>query len=151
MNNDATHLKIKNGFGNRVWLTSEQWETYRRCAPVRYVRKALEKALKKKDKNVCAVCHEKSDPISLTASHIIPFQAGIVDWGLTPDWLNSISNLKLAHKKTCNKAVSLSPNEVAEKLVNAYGFDLGDSPAVRSGLLQVERIDGAYSVSFTRT
>jgi len=65
-------------------------------------------------------------------AHRVPFKIGVVDWGLTPDWLDGADNLCLAHVGNCNDRAELSNLEV-EKHLRASGFDLADSPAVASG------------------
>lgn len=69
-------------------------------------------------------------------AHRVPFRVGVIDWGLTPDWLDHVDNLCLAHKGGCNHAAELTTSEIA-KLLRASGLDLADSPAVASGEMVV--------------
>ena len=97
MRHSQTNLK----FDNRVFLVKEEWETYRRRLPVRFIKK-------KKPSN-CEVCFElPTDENGLQNSHIIGFNLGLIDLGLTPQYLDNDENIKCAHRKICNASVELS-------------------------------------------
>jgi hypothetical protein len=89
------------GFDGRTFLTEEEWRTYCRRKPVRYIRRP------KNDKcNVCGADHGKDNPMQ--NAHRIGFDIGIIDLALTPDFLDSMTNIVSAHKVKCNKASELS-------------------------------------------
>lgn len=146
---NQVHFKIKTKFDGAIWLTPEQWDTYRRCPPVRYVRETLLKARKNVGRAICDYCHIEDDLTELQACHRIGFTVGVVDWGLTPDWVNQEHNLALAHRKVCNASLELTPGEVVERLTQ-LGVDYAESPAVKSGLVVVtkDQTSGKYSVSY---
>ena len=84
------------GFDGRVFLTKDEWITYRRRKPVRYIRK--------KKPNVCEICGKKlTKDNPLENSHKIGFRIGIMFLGLTPDYVDRDDNIVSAHKKFCNK------------------------------------------------
>ena len=106
------------GFDGRVFLTQAEYETYMRRMPVRYI--------KKKHSDVCAVCGRvgtASNP--LQHSHRIGFQQGIKKFGLTPDFLDELSNVVSAHRTACNAKAELSDAEVLRWLA-ANGHTLPD-------------------------
>ncbi len=93
-------MKTNIGFNNRVFLTKSEWQTFIKRMPVRYI--------KKKKKQICEVCFQpptKDNP--LESSHIIGFKIGIVNFALTPDFLDKDQNIYSAHKRKCNKKVEL--------------------------------------------
>jgi len=112
----VTHSqKIRNGwlgFDGRIFLTECEHDTYCRRLPVRYAAKNLGVKL-----GICSVCGRpatKENP--LQAAHRIPFGAGIINFWLTPDWLDGPHNLVWAHKLTCNKKAEIPTKEIAEYL-----------------------------------
>ncbi|MGH7172768.1 MAG: hypothetical protein ACRELG_21000 [Gemmataceae bacterium] len=57
---------------------------------------------------VCEVCGKPgSNENPLQNAHIIGFDVGVIDLGLTPDFLDSDKNIKTAHRSTCNKQTEL--------------------------------------------
>jgi hypothetical protein len=93
-----SRIKRNIGFDGRVFLTQEEWLTYCRRKPVRYIR--YPKTL------VCQVCG--NPPLNnnpLQSAHIIGFDLGIIELGLTPEFLDSDKNIMTAHRNTCNKKV----------------------------------------------
>lgn len=106
------------GFDGRMFLTQAEYETYMRRMPVRYI--------KKKHSEVCAVCGLEGTPNNpLQHSHRIGFQQGIKKFGLTPDFLDELSNVVSAHRAACNAKAELSDSEVLRWLT-ANGHKLPD-------------------------
>lgn len=145
-----TFFKIAEGFGDRAWLTPDEWVTYRRRWPVRYP-KALKQELIDLRGEVCVVCGKgplgEANPLQI--AHRVPFASGVVDWGLTPDWLDQLYNTDLAHTKGCNAKCGLKRDEVPQFLRDR-GLDLAHSPAVQVGHVVVRQVDGVDKVSFDR-
>jgi hypothetical protein len=95
---------MNSGFDGRAFLTADEWQTYMRRMPVRYIRRS--KA------DVCVVCGLPASPDNpLEHSHRIPFRVGITALGLTPDFVDSPQNIVTAHKRGCNRSVELSLSE----------------------------------------
>lgn len=95
------------GFGNRKFLTKEEWETYMKRKPVRYIRRPKEK--------ICSICElPESLDNPLQNCHVIGFDIGIKYFGLTPDYLDSPQNIVTAHRKQCNKKAELPLHKVYE-------------------------------------
>ena len=130
-------LIIQDGFGGRAWLTEAEWETYRRRVAVRYPQN-LRPQVAERDGEACSVCGRFGDldgkPIQL--AHRVPFKIGVVDWGLTPDWLDGVDNLCLAHQGACNDQAEVRQSEIPAHL-RGQGLALEDSPAVASGLVSL--------------
>jgi hypothetical protein len=93
------------GFDGRVFLTKEEWETYCRRKPVRYIRK--------QKIAICEICGKSEEQgNSFQNAHMIGFDFGITYLALTPDFLDLDSNIKTAHKMICNKKCELSLKEI---------------------------------------
>lgn len=102
------------GFDGRVFLTDDEWATYMRRLPVRYIRG--------KHSDVCHHCGlPATDSNPMQHCHLIPFVIGIRQYRLTPDFLDSGDNIVSAHRKGCNKAVELSEAGVREYLARCGG------------------------------
>ena len=100
------------GFDGRVFLLDSEYETYMRRMPVRYIRHKIS--------NVCAICgKEATKDNPLEKAHLIPFNAGIKKYRLTPDFLDRKENIVAAHRKTCNKLAELSHEEIL-KLISPH-------------------------------
>lgn len=129
----------REGFGGRAWLTVEEWETYRRRPAVRYPQRSRP-AVVERDGESCIICgSDDGRPIQL--AHHVPFKVGLVDFGLTPDWLDGVDNLRLAHQGSCNDLVECSFAEVPQ-LLSSLGLNLQESPLVRSGAATLVQADG---------
>jgi hypothetical protein len=92
------------GFNGETFLTNNEWQTYLKRKPVRFISK--------KTDPVCSVCGKegtKKNP--LQNAHKISFHIGIVWLALTPDFLDNDNNIVTAHKKKCNKSVELNLEE----------------------------------------
>jgi hypothetical protein len=97
------------GFDGRVFLTPSEIETYRRRLPARLQIRDFPKT------QHCAVCGGEEAPGNkLTMAHRIPYGAGILLYGLTPDWLDQHSNLCWAHIKKCNAAAEYSDSQIRD-------------------------------------
>ena len=97
------------GFDGRVFLLEDEWNTYLRRMPVRYIRKSHAEK--------CAICGgEGSKENPLEHSHIIGFRVGVVSFALTPDYLDSCENIVSAHKRICNAKAELSSDEISARL-----------------------------------
>ena len=105
------HYKSNMGFGGRIFLFEDEWNTFTRRSPVRFVRR--KKAL------VCAYFgKEAAESNPFQNAHIIGFIMGVLQLGLTPDFLDAPENIKTAHKKLCNDRVELSLEQSMQKLRN---------------------------------
>lgn len=96
-------------FEGRVFLLPHEHETYLRRMPVRYV--------KHPKATVCCICGlgpELDNP--LENSHKVPFGLGVKKYKLTPDWLDSPSNIVSAHKRLCNKAAEMTAESIENLL-----------------------------------
>jgi len=97
------------GFESRRFLDEAEWRTYRRRRPVRYTDKPKAKT--------CEMCGEPAgldDP--LQNAHIIGFTLGVIQLGLTPDFLDSHENLKTAHTRKCNRECELDLEQCMKRL-----------------------------------
>jgi len=103
------------GFNDRTFLTKEEWQTYIRRMPVRYIKKD-----KTRRCQICRKPESKDNP--LESSHIIGFNIGIVSFGLTPDFLDSDENIVSAHRRLCNSKAEITTQGVCEKL-KSLGID----------------------------
>lgn len=129
-------LGIKDGFEGRAWLTEAEWATYRRKVAVRYNRSKRATVVSRPG-DLCFTCGEAAvEGHKMQLAHRIPCRVGVIDWGLTPDWLDHVDNLCLAHSGACNHAAELTTSEIA-KFLRASGLDLAESPAVASGEMVV--------------
>ncbi|ERJ47213.1 hypothetical protein N579_00505 [Corynebacterium pseudodiphtheriticum 090104] len=77
----------------------------------------------------------------------MPFRIGVVDWGLTPDWLDRVENLCLAHKRDCNNKAEIRKEEIPAHL-QRLGLNLDKSPAVLSGVVTVKSDTTSGRVEF---
>lgn len=97
------------GFDGRIFLEEAEWQTYCRRKPVRYIRTAKS--------GTCAIC---PDPVSaenpLQSAHIIGFHVGVIELGLTPEFLDSAENIVIAHRRTCNRQSELDLEASMERL-----------------------------------
>lgn len=101
------------GFEGRTFLTEEEWWTYRRRRPVRYIRKPyLEKC------EICGLPAAEGNPFQ--NAHKIGFGVGITRLALTPEFLDSDKNIITTHRSVCNRSAELSIEE-AMKLLIATG------------------------------
>src|SRR5438874_72854 len=94
------NIPLNIGFEGRTFLTKEEWETYRRRKPVRYIRK--------KHSETCYVCGQaavENNPFQ--HAHRIGFEIGVIYLGLTPDYVDSHLNIVTAHKQICNRKAEL--------------------------------------------
>lgn len=67
------------GFNGRIFLTKEEWETYCRRKPVRYIKKTKNK--------ICEICGKNEEKYNqFQNAHVIGFDFGLIDIGLTPDF-----------------------------------------------------------------
>lgn len=97
------------GFDGRIFLTKEEWQTYRRRKPVRYIRRSYAAN--------CGVCGKNafaSNP--LQHAHVISFDMWILLFGLTPEYLDADSNIVTAHRQGCNTKTELGYSAVLHLL-----------------------------------
>jgi hypothetical protein len=88
------------GFDGRVFLDAAEWLTYCRRKPVRYIPPPRAIA--------CQLCGLRGSPVNpLQSPHIIGFDIGVIDLGLTPEFLHSEKNIMTAHRRLCNKRSEL--------------------------------------------
>jgi hypothetical protein len=88
------------GFGGRMFLHESEWLTYCRRKPVRYIRRPRT--------TTCQRCGLPGSPDNpLQSAHIIGFDIGVVDLGLTPEFLDSEKNIVTAHRRVCNRQSEL--------------------------------------------
>jgi len=106
---DNYPMKINIGFNDRIFLTKQEWQTYLRRMPVRYIRK--------KKTSICQICGKPSNKDNpFESSHIIGFKMGIVSFGLTPDFLDRDENIVSAHKRLCNSKAEITIQNVCKRL-----------------------------------
>jgi len=92
-----------------MFLTEAEWLTYCRRKPVRYIRTPKT--------DVCQVCPLAGSPDNpLQNAHIIGFDVGVIDLGLTPEFLDSDENIITAHRQSCNKQSELDLQKSMEQL-----------------------------------
>lgn len=98
--NEMSRSQRNIGFEGRTFLDEAEWLAFRRRKPVRYIRRP--KA------GVCQVCGlPGSLENPLQSAHIIGFDMGVIDLGLTPEFLDSDKNIVTAHRRDCNKRSEL--------------------------------------------
>lgn len=85
-----------------MFLDEAEWLTYCRRKPVRYIRRAKAALCQAWG---CGLSGSPENP--LQHAHVIGFEVGVIDLGLTPEFLDSDKNIVTAHRRTCNKAVEL--------------------------------------------
>ena len=96
-----SRIQRNSGFEDRMFLTEAEWRTYCRRKPVRYIRRP--KATQ------CEVCPEPASVENpLQSAHIIGFDVGVIELGLTPEFLDSRDNIVTAHRRTCNKQAEMN-------------------------------------------
>jgi hypothetical protein len=83
-----------------MFLDEAEWLTYCRRKPVRYIRRPRATACQ-----LCGLSRSPDNP--LQSAHLIGFDVGVIDLGLTPEFLDSDKNIVTAHRRTCNNAVKL--------------------------------------------
>ena len=97
-------IEFNIGFDGRMFLTEEEWRTYVRRKPVRFIDK-------KRDE-VCQVCGRLAgDRDPLQNAHRISFGLGVICLALTPDFLDDDANIVTAHRKGCNAKAELGPGQ----------------------------------------
>jgi hypothetical protein len=95
------NISFNTGFDGRIFLTKEEWDTYRRRKPVRYIRKDHTER--------CYVCNRPAEAgNTFQNAHLIGFEKGIICLGLTPDYVDLHQNIVTAHKKKCNQEAELT-------------------------------------------
>lgn len=127
------HPPIKGniGFDDRTWLTVEEWQTYRKRLPVRYLSR-IKPLILQRDQGLCSYCQlSESEDRPMQLAHRIGFHVGVLQWGLTPDWLDHPENITLAHRGLCNNSMELNDNQIYNLLV-----ELGKNPAHNSPVTQ---------------
>ncbi len=88
------------GFDGRMFLTEQEWSTYRRRNPVRYIHHAKDRT--------CYVCRKPAtDDNPMQNAHRISFKLGITRLALTPEYLDRKDNIVTTHRKICNKKAEL--------------------------------------------
>lgn len=108
-------MKINIGFNDRIFLTKQEWQTYIRRMPVRYIRK--------RKKELCEICGKpQSKDNTFELSHIIGFKIGFVYFGLTPNFLDGDENIVTAHKRLCNSKAEITHQEICKRL-KSLGID----------------------------
>jgi hypothetical protein len=104
-----SHTQRNIGFGGRIFLDEAEWLTYCRRKPVRYPK--AEKA------TVCEVCGSQGSPESpLQNAHRIGFDLGVIELGLTPEFLDLSRNIVTACRRDCNKRSELGLKSSMELL-----------------------------------
>ncbi len=83
-----------------MFLDEAEWLTYCRRKPVRYIRRPRV--------SICQLCGLPGlTDNPLQSAHIIGFDVGVIDLGLTPEFLDSDRNIVTAHRRACNKQSEL--------------------------------------------
>lgn len=106
------------GFDGRTFLTEEEWQTYRRRKPVRYIREPYFE--------VCEVCRlPANEENPFQNAHKIGFDLGIVQLALTPEFLDGRRNIVTAHRKICNRAAEL---DITQSMVFLLSIGVTELP-----------------------
>ncbi len=105
------------GFDGRKFLTEEEWQTYRRRKPVRYIRRRHLDACE-----ICGLAADESNPFQ--HAHKIGFDLGIIQLALTPEFLDSNINTVTAHGRPCNRAAELDIKKSMNFLLSLGVADL---------------------------
>jgi hypothetical protein len=108
------HVVRNIGFGDRLFLEEAEWRTYCRRKPVRYIRSPKEAIC-----NVCGGGATVDNP--LQSAHIIGFDMGVIDLGLTPNFLDGDNNIVTAHRRTCNAQSELDLPAAMVRLRELFG------------------------------
>jgi hypothetical protein len=88
------------GFNGRRFLDEAEWLTYCRRKPVRYIRRPRA--------TTCWLCGLPGSPDNpLQSAHRIGFDVGVIDLGLTPEFLDSEENVVTACRRKCNRQSEL--------------------------------------------
>lgn len=88
------------GFDGRMFLHESEWVTYCRRKPVRYIRRPRGAT--------CSLCGASGSPDNpLQSAHRIGFDVGVIDLGLTPEFLDSEKNIVTACRRKCNRQSEL--------------------------------------------
>jgi hypothetical protein len=112
-------IEFNIGFDGRMFLTEEEWRTYVRRKPVRFIDKERD--------GVCQVCGKPADESNpLQNAHRISFGLGVIYLALTPDFLDDDDNIVTAHRKGCNAKAELGLGQ-AMALLRKLG--VADLPA----------------------
>jgi hypothetical protein len=99
-------------FDDRVFLTEHEHAAYLRRAPVRFIRG-------RKHEIKCAHCGKPAQPDNkLQHAHRIPFLKGVLEFGLTPDFLDAHVRIVSAHARKCNDEVEWSSLAICQHLVH---------------------------------
>lgn len=107
-----SRIKRTVGFGGRMFLDEAEWLTYCKRKPVRYIRTPKTAACQ-----VCGLPGSVDNP--LHNAHIIGFDVGVIELGMTPDFLDSEKNIVTAH---CIRATNNRSWICRDK---SAGWDLG--------------------------
>lgn len=97
-----SRVKRNIGFDGRMFLDEAEWLTYCRRKPVRYIRRPRAAACQVSE---CGLPGSSENP--LQSAHLIGFDVGVIDLGLTPEFLDSDKNIVTAHRRGCNKQSEL--------------------------------------------
>src|SRR5688572_8091024 len=82
----VSHVRRNVGFNGRMFLEEAEWLTYCRRKPVRYIRRPRA--------TTCWLCHSMGSPYNpLQSAHRIGFDVGVIELGLTPEFLDSEENI----------------------------------------------------------
>jgi hypothetical protein len=90
----CSNLRVQLFSRGAKFLTDAEHTVYCRRLPVRYAAKSAGPK-----PEVCGVCGSPATPGNpLQAARRIPFNTGIIQYRLTPDWLDRSENLVWAHR-----------------------------------------------------
>lgn len=136
----ARRCRISNiKYDDSFWLSTSDWMAYRKRVPVRYPQRSRP-LVERLYGSSCFYCGGSGGELQL--SHMIPFRIGVIDFGISPEWLDRVDNLRLAHRGSCNNSIELSDDEIVAK-IECLGHNLEDSPAYLSGIMYLD--DGVLS------
>ena len=123
------------GFDGRRFLTDAEYEAYCRRMPVRYAARNMGPK-----PEVCRVCGQPETRVNpFQAAHRVPFNAGILQYRLTPDWLDSRENLVWVHRRVCNKRVEMSAAQIEAEVSWKLFRELEYKELIKLGVEKVER------------
>jgi hypothetical protein len=114
-------IPVNTGFDGRMFLTKEEWTTFCKRKPVRYIRKGRAATC-----SICGGDEQSENPFQ--HAHRIGFEIGVIYLGLTPD---------TAHRRTCNQKAELDLPASIALIQSKSVVDLPDYlPAAIHGLWQ---------------
>jgi hypothetical protein len=113
-------IKSNTGFNGRTFLTEYEWNTYQKCLPETLIRK-----MKYPLSCECSTNVDGESSSNFKKSHKIKFNMGIIQLGLTPDFLDASLNVNVSHKNRIHPPIlqKINLKDAIEILINEYKID----------------------------